>query len=123
MHTAVSKKINYEELSPYSRECLEIVANDNDKKVNKNYSATKLTSTFEERKEYLCHGLNLKLPEKCNITVSLPYNRTSKLAHKLIRETYKSIQELFPTRFKDNLICAYKRNKNIGDYLVSSKLK
>ena len=69
------------------------------------------------------HGLNLKLPEKCNITVSLPYNRTSKLAHKLIRETYKSIQELFPTRFKDNLICAYKRNKNIGDYLVSSKLK
>ena len=68
-------------------------------------------------------GLNSKLYEKRNITVSLPYSKSSRLAHKLIRDTFKSIKSKFPTQFRDELICAYSRNKNLGDYLVSSRLK
>lgn len=68
-------------------------------------------------------GMNLKLPEKRDIRVSLPFNKTSIAALKLFRETYSSIKEKFPVKFKGQLCCAYKRNENLADFLVRSKLK
>ena len=68
-------------------------------------------------------GLNLKLPGKRDITCSLPYSQTARTAHKLFRETYKSIQEIFPSKFRGQIVGAYKRNKNLADFLVRSKLK
>lgn len=57
----VAKEITDEDLSPYSKDCLNILrSNGKSSKKNIKYSATKLTSTFEDRKNYLCHGLNLK---------------------------------------------------------------
>ena len=69
------------------------------------------------------NGMNLKLPKKRDINVSLPYSQTAVKAHKLIRETYKSIQEKFPTKFKGDLVGSYRRNPNLTDFLVRAKLK
>ena len=69
------------------------------------------------------YGLNSKLYVKRNVTVSLPYSQTSQNAHKLFRETFQSIKNKFPIQFRDELVTAFSRNKNLGDYLVSSKLK
>ncbi len=52
----VAKTITNTDLSPYSKECLRLISG----KEKKNYSATKLTATFEDRVKYLCHGLNLQ---------------------------------------------------------------
>ena len=30
---------------------------------------------------------------------------------------------MYPNEFKGGLMCSFKRNKNLGDYLVSAKLK
>ena len=30
---------------------------------------------------------------------------------------------MYPNVFKDELMCSFKRYKNLGDYLVSAKLK
>ena len=48
--------LNWEDLSPYSQQCLHTL-----KGKAGTYSAKKLTSTFRPRKKYLVHGLNLKL--------------------------------------------------------------
>ena len=69
------------------------------------------------------HGMNRKFVKKRNITVCLPFNRTSQAAFKLIRDSYQHIQEQFPTIFHGNLTCAYKRNQNVSDFLVRAKLK
>ncbi len=49
-------ELQWEDLSPYSKECLRVLKGGKEK-----YSAKKLTSTFRPRKNYLVHGLNLKL--------------------------------------------------------------
>ena len=68
-------------------------------------------------------GLDKRLPVKRIITFSLPYNQASGKALTHFRETFEAIRSQFPTKFTDDLICAFRRNKNIGDYLVSAKLK
>ncbi len=52
----VTMDIDYSHLSPYSRSCLEAMGQD-----PRRYKARKLTSTFEPRRKYLVHGLNLAL--------------------------------------------------------------
>ena len=44
----------WDDLSPYSKECLRVLKNTD------RYSARKLTSTFRTRRRYLVHGLNLQ---------------------------------------------------------------
>ena len=68
-------------------------------------------------------GMNKKLPVKRDIMISLPFNKTSREALKLFRQTLDNISKKFPVKFRDQLVCAFRRNKNLGDYLVSSKLK
>ena len=68
-------------------------------------------------------GMNRKLPIKRDIVLTLPFNKTALKAIQLFRDSFDNIQKLYPVKYKDNFICAYKRNKNIGDYLVSSRLK
>ena len=68
-------------------------------------------------------GLNLKLRVKRDIVVCLPFNQVSRLAHTLFRQTFQLINSALPGRLSGDLICAFKRNKNLGDYLVSTKLK
>src|SRR6056300_723586 len=68
-------------------------------------------------------GMNKKLPIKRDIIISLPFNKTSREALKLFKQTLDNISKKFPVEFRDDLICAFRRNKNLGDYLVSSKLK
>lgn len=69
------------------------------------------------------NGLNMKTVLKRNINISIPYNKTSQKAYKLIRECFDNLKSKYPKQFNADLICAYKRNKNLGDILTSSKLK
>ena len=55
----VNLDITDELLSPYSRQCLNAMQ-EQQGKPHKEHKATKLTSTFLDRKKYLVHGLNLK---------------------------------------------------------------
>ena len=47
-------EITDKDLSPYSTKCLHELTN------KKTYKAKKLTATFRDRVEYVCHGMNLK---------------------------------------------------------------
>ncbi len=48
--------LQWEDLSPYSKECLRLLRGSKE-----TYTAKKLTSTFRKREKYLVHGLNLKM--------------------------------------------------------------
>jgi hypothetical protein len=77
-------------------------------------------------KTYRPHGLNIaqrKFDDSPAIHLILTYSGISKKASKIVEKHYKSLQDNMPDIFSDVLVTAYQRNKNIGDNLVSSKLK
>ncbi len=69
------------------------------------------------------NGINEKIEIFKKIAFPVIYcNKSSKIT-KIIRETYVNLQTEYPKHFKNDLITAYKRNRNLGDILVSAKLK
>ena len=69
-------------------------------------------------------GLNVrKSCAKANINVSMTYSNTSSRAFKTMRESYDRLKTLFPKIFTSELVCSYKRSKNISEYLTRAKLK
>ena len=69
------------------------------------------------------HGMNHKLTRKCDIFITFPYSSNARKAFKITRNIYMKLQAMYPNVFKGQLMCSYKRNKNLTDYLVSAKLK
>ena len=77
-------------------------------------------------KTYQPFGLNIsqrKFPDSPTIQFVIPYSGLATKASKIVRDHYSNLQEKMPEVFPEAMIVAYKRNKNIGDMLVSSKIK
>ena len=54
----------------------------------------------------------------------MTYNKTGMKAISIIRECFNNLQEKHPKVFnKTELVCSYKRNKNIAEHLVHAKSK
>ena len=58
-----------------------------------------------------------------NIAFTSIYSATAVKLSSLIRDKYKELQNQCPRHLRDELVFGYKRNKNLIDTLVSSKLK
>ena len=69
------------------------------------------------------HGMNHKIVRKRDIFITFPFSNNARKAFKITKDIYTKLQNMYPNVFKDELICSFKRNKNLGDYLVSAKLK
>lgn len=67
-------------------------------------------------------GMNKKIEKSGIMPFPIIYGSTSAKVTKIVKEFYDKLQERFPKYFNDKLVIAYKRNKNIKDLLVSSKL-
>ena len=71
------------------------------------------------------YGINTKFDPNHSSIFAFPitYGATAAKISKLVRETYSALQEKYPKHFSAKFIVAYKRNQNLRDKLVSSKLK
>ena len=71
------------------------------------------------------HGINHKIMRKRDmfITVTFPFSNNATKAFKITKDIYTKLQKMYPSVFKGELMCSFKRNKKLGDYLVSVKLK
>lgn len=67
-------------------------------------------------------GMNEKFEKFGVLAFPIKFSHTGAQVARLARETYSQLQEEHPKHFKDKFITAYKRNKNLRDMLVSSKL-
>ena len=77
-------------------------------------------------KTYKPYGLNIALKkhkDTPSIHFGVQYSNFGKSASKIVSEHYEKLQEKLPKIFTSKLVCAYSRNKNLKDLLVSSKLK
>jgi hypothetical protein len=68
------------------------------------------------------NGINEKLETFGTLAFPVTYSNTSSQVAKLVRQAYNELQEAYPKHFKDKLVTAYKRNPNLSDVLISSKL-
>lgn len=69
------------------------------------------------------NGMNLKLEDFGVLPFPIKFGHAGAQVAKLAREIYSELQEELPRHFKDKFVTAFKRNKNLKDMLVSSKLK
>ena len=77
-------------------------------------------------KTYQPFGLNIskrKHSESPTVQFVVPYSGLAIKASKIVRDHFLNLQEKLPDVFPEAMITAYKHNKNIGDMLVSSKVK
>ena len=77
-------------------------------------------------KTYQPLGLNIskrKYPDSPNVQFVVPYSGLATKASKVVRNQFSNLPEKLPNMFPEAIITAYKRNENIGDMLVSSKVK
>ena len=78
---------------------------------------------IEKLKTMTPDGMNVKVDKFGTLAIPILYGSTTATATKLIRETYKNLQEKYPKYIRDKLVIAYKRNKNLKDSFVSSQLR
>ena len=69
------------------------------------------------------HGMNHKIVRKSDIFITFPFSNYARKAFKITKNIYTKLQKMYPNIFKGELMCSFKRNKKLGDYLVSAKLK
>ena len=77
-------------------------------------------------KTYQPFGLNIsqrKHPDSPTTQFVVPYSALASKASKTVRHHYFKLQEKMPEVYPEAMIVAYKRNRNLGDILVSSKIK
>ena len=77
-------------------------------------------------KTYQPLGLNIskgKYPDSPTVQFVVPYSGLATKASKVVRNHFSNLQEKLPNVYPEAIIAAYKRNENIGDMLVSSKIK
>ena len=55
--------------------------------------------------------------------LSIKYSSTAKIASKQIRSIFNELKEALPSAFGHRFITAYKRNKNLKDFLCSSRIR
>ena len=69
------------------------------------------------------HGIIHKITRKRDISLTFPYKSNARKAINITIIIYTKLQAMYPNEFKGQLMCSYKRNKNLADYLVSASLK
>ena len=69
------------------------------------------------------HGMDHKILRKRNMFITFPNSSNARKAFKITKNIYTKLQAMYPNRFNGQLMCSYKRNKNLADYLVSARLK
>ena len=77
-------------------------------------------------KTYQPFGLNIskrKYPDSPTVQFVVPYSGLTTKASKVVKNHFSNLQKKLPIMFPEAIITAYKRNENIGDMLVSSKIK
>ena len=67
--------------------------------------------------------MNHKIVRKRDILITFPFSNNARQAFKITKDIYKKLQKMYPNVFKGELMCSFKPSKNLGDYLVSAKLK
>ena len=127
-NTTVADHFNYECQSDYNVADMKIypiefihdqgTAHKNEAKLLK-----RETHWIEELQTLEPNGLNIRKSSKRNINVSMTFSNTAWRAFKLIRESYENLKTKFPKAFSPELVCSYKRNKNISEYVTRAKLK
>ena len=93
-------------------------------------SEEKTTELRRERESCWIERLDTAQPTGLNIYKGsgitpyvVQFNHTANKASKIVRSHYQTLQNDYPHVFKNNMIVAYSRNKNLNDILVSSNLK
>ena len=69
------------------------------------------------------HGMNHKIVRKRDIFITFSFSNNARKAFKITKDIYTKLQKMYPNVFKGELMCSFKGNKTLGDYLVSAKLK
>ena len=67
--------------------------------------------------EGCCHSLNALFTMLALSPEWLLSHNVSK-AFKITKDIYTKLQKMYPDVFKGELMCSFKRNKNLGHYLV-----
>ena len=82
---------------------------------------------FWTKKLKTFHPFGLNAPTSQNSNAILPfaiqYSSTAAMATKIARSKYRNIQEEFPEVFRHKFTTAYRRNKNLKDFLCSSVMR
>ena len=102
---------------------IELVPDQGNYRKNKKKLLSRETFWIKELNTLDPHGINRKIAEQRDINVSMTYNKTGMKAISIIRECFNNLQEKHPKVFnKTELVCSYKRNKNIAEHFVHAKL-
>ena len=126
--TSVADHFNYDCPNDYGIPSMraypiELVPDQGNYRKNKKKLLSRATFWIKELNTLDPHGINRKIAEQRNINVSMTYNKTGMKAISIIRECFNNLQEKHPKVFnKTELVCSYKRNKNIAEHLVHAKL-
>ena len=97
---------------------------DYESKVKNSLARRKEESFFIKKLKTMSpNGINEKVEDFGTLALPIIYNNTSSQVTKLVRQAYIELQEQYPRHFKNKLVTAYKRNPNLSDLLVCSKLK
>ena len=68
------------------------------------------------------NGMNEKIEKFGILAFPITYSNTSFFVTRIIRQAYEKLQNDYSRHFKNKLVTAYRRNPNLADLLVSSKL-
>ncbi|PJE77742.1 hypothetical protein CI610_03332 [invertebrate metagenome] len=69
------------------------------------------------------HGINEQSVPNQILPFVITYNTTATVVGRKVREHYNKLQSEFPEIYKNRLVTAYRKNKNLQDLLVRSRLK
>ena len=92
---------------------------DKNRKLIENYLITRL-------KTYMPYGLNKRVigpKDTPIIPFVVPFSRPSKNASEIAKKHYDSLQNLYPGLYTSRFVTAYSANKNLKQFLVSSKFQ
>lgn len=92
-----------------------------DQKLNNIALLTTETKFIKQLNTMHPYGINLKSEAPPNIPFIYTHSESSPQAKQIILNTYQQIQIQFPHIYKSNLISAYRRPKNIKDFLIQTK--
>ena len=102
---------------------IDLVPDQGNYRKNKKKLLSRETFWINELNTLEPYGMNRKVAKKRDINLSMTYNRTGMKAVSIIRECFSNLQTKHPKVFKNaELVCSYKRNKNIAEHLVHAKL-
>jgi hypothetical protein len=104
---------------------LEAITDQGSNAENKNERLDREAFWIKKLKTYHPLGLNASTSQNSNaiLPFAIQFSSTAAMATKIAKSKYKDIQEEFPEAFRHTFITAYRRNKNLKDFLCSSVIR